>query len=238
MIWRRTASYFAFVVFLAMCLVVASSIVAKVQTQRDAVKATTCQGNLSCIGMAMHDYHQKYGHFPPAFIAGIDGKPAHSWRVLLLEFLDPETFRAYRFDELWNSPNNQKLQNDMPTCYSCPADEDARNKWHTNYFVVAGAQTVFPGANSVKINDIQSPHSETILLIESVGQGVHWMEPKDLSLDSMSLVLNDDAKPSVSSKHRNGPNVCMVDVTKLRLSNAAPETLKAMLLVGPVQKKE
>ena len=42
--------------------------------------------NLKQIGLAMHNFHDVHRHLPPAVIVGPDGKPWHSWRVLLLPF--------------------------------------------------------------------------------------------------------------------------------------------------------
>jgi hypothetical protein len=179
----------------------------------------------------MHEYHQKYGHLPPAYLVDDAGRPAHSWRVLLLEFLKPELHAAYKFDESWDGPNNRKLERHMPSYYVCPADREGKSRWRTNYFVVVGEGTAFPGAKAVRLEDIERQRAEAILLVESVGLDVHWMEPKDLSLDSMSFVLNDDSKPSVSSKHRKGPNICMVDATKRRLAGIAPDSLKELLTI-------
>jgi hypothetical protein len=178
----------------------------------------------------MQYYHKRYGHFPPAYLTDKDGKPAHSWRVLLLEFFDPQTFAAYRFDEPWNGPNNRKLEDRMPSCYACPADT-TRQRWHTNYFVVVGPNTVFPGAKTLSRNDIKRPLGETILLVEAVGQGVHWMEPRDLDFDVMSFDVNDSKKPSISSRHNRGPGVCTVDGAMLWLTEITSERLRQMLLI-------
>ena len=35
----------------------------------------------------MHNFHDVHKHFPPAVIYGPDGKPWHSWRVLILPFV-------------------------------------------------------------------------------------------------------------------------------------------------------
>src|SRR5690349_18575838 len=56
-----------------------------------------CRENLRLIGRAMHLYLDKYGYFPPAFVSDAQGRRVHSWRVLLLEFLDPALYGAYDF---------------------------------------------------------------------------------------------------------------------------------------------
>lgn len=197
----------------------------------DSARASACQGCLSCIAVAMHKYHEKYGRFPPAYLPDASGRPAHSWRVLLLEFLDYELYMEYKFDQPWNGPNNRKLEERLPSCYTCPADREGRFRHRTNYFVVVGEQTVFPGPTATSLKDVERPRNSTILVVEAVGQDIHWMEPRDLSFDSMSFIVNNESKPSVSGKHKNGPNVCMVDGTKRRLTNITQEALKEMLML-------
>ncbi|MGL4421341.1 MAG: DUF1559 domain-containing protein [Gemmataceae bacterium] len=219
---------FGLTIVTALLLLVAIVLLPSVRNVQDAAKTSTCQGHFSCIALAMRNYQAQYGHFPPAFIPGKDGKPAHSWRVLLLDTIDRQAFQAYRFDEPWDGPNNRKLSANMPSCYACPADPEAKMKHQTNYFVVVGSETVFPGANAVKLEDIHRPHDETILLVESVGRSVHWMEPKDLSWDVMSFEINHPKKPSVSSNHRREPGVYMVDGSILWLTDMSPERIQEM----------
>src|SRR5262249_40592874 len=94
--------------------------------QDDITQATNCSGHFTTIAVAMDQYHQWYGHFPPAYRTDASGKPAHSWRVLLLEFLDHELYAKYRFDEPWDGPNNRKLESRMPSYYACPADREGK----------------------------------------------------------------------------------------------------------------
>src|SRR5262249_42952585 len=78
-------------------------------------RRSQCKNNLKQIGLAMFNYHDAYGCFPPAYIADADGRPMHSWRVLLLPFLDEAArYRKYRFDEPWDGPNNSELATSVP----------------------------------------------------------------------------------------------------------------------------
>src|SRR5687767_14136115 len=54
---------------------------------RPPSKRTQCKNNLKQIALALHNYHDVYGSFPPAYIADKDGRPMHSWRVLLLPYI-------------------------------------------------------------------------------------------------------------------------------------------------------
>src|SRR5271168_5107175 len=53
-----------------------------------AYRRTECKNHLKQLALAMHNYHDQYGSFPPAYIADKNGRPMHSWRVLLLPFLE------------------------------------------------------------------------------------------------------------------------------------------------------
>ena len=73
------------------------------------------------ICFAILTYQSAYGHFPPAYIADENGTPMHSWRVLILPFLEQRAlYDQYDFDEPWNGPNNLKLANKMPYSFADP----------------------------------------------------------------------------------------------------------------------
>src|SRR6185295_15143515 len=59
-----------------------------VMEAREASHRSQCQSNLKQLGQALRNYHDVYGSFPPAFVPGPDGRPWHSWRVLILPYLD------------------------------------------------------------------------------------------------------------------------------------------------------
>lgn len=81
-----------------------------VGTAKPSVRRAGCLNNIKCITMALHEYAEDHGHFPPTFITDDTGKPMHSWRVLILPYLEESTlFAQYNFDEPWDGPNNSKL---------------------------------------------------------------------------------------------------------------------------------
>ena len=48
---------------------------------REAAARARSINNLKWIGLALHNFHSAHDRFPPAVIAGPDGRPWHSWRV-------------------------------------------------------------------------------------------------------------------------------------------------------------
>ena len=76
-----------------------------VQASREAARRAQCANNLKQIGLAFHNYHDAHKTFPPAYIPDKDGKPMHSWRVLILPYLEQQAlYKRYNFDEPWDSP--------------------------------------------------------------------------------------------------------------------------------------
>src|SRR6266704_588138 len=70
---------------------------------RPASRRTQCLNNIRNIALALHNYASLNGSLPPAYIADANGRPMHSWRVLILPYVDrSDIYAAYRFDEPWN----------------------------------------------------------------------------------------------------------------------------------------
>ena len=155
------------------------------------------RNNLQAIAMAMHSYHDKYGCFPPAVVNGPDGKPWHSWRVLILPYVrGDEIYNQYRFDEPWNGPNNSKLLTKMPQVYSDPIHGENKD-FYTHYVVPTGDDTIFSaegvkmsgkddrdfGSHGRAIQQIGDGTSDTILVVPATpDQKIPWMKPEDLEV--------------------------------------------------------
>ena len=73
------------------------------------------------IALGLYSYNVAHnGDWPPAVICDEKGKPMHSWRVLVLPYLDAQdTYDQYDFSEPWNGPNNSKLHDKMPSAFTC-----------------------------------------------------------------------------------------------------------------------
>jgi hypothetical protein len=50
----------------------------EVETAREAGRRSQCCGHLKMIAIAMLNYHDAYGCFPPAYVADKNGRPMHS----------------------------------------------------------------------------------------------------------------------------------------------------------------
>lgn len=151
-----------------------------------------CKLRLKQIGQALHQYHERYHSFPPAYVLGPDEKPWHSWRVLLLPFLSEDALhREYRFDEPWNGEHNRRLSQRVPECYRCPSDSRASM---ANFLAVVDRRTMWPAHFTVRISDVIDGTSNTVMLVEALDRDINWLEPRDLTLpQSLEQIRRDEA---------------------------------------------
>jgi hypothetical protein len=229
---------------------------------RSSAYRAECRHRLQQIGLALHNYHDDYGAFPPAFLADSGGRAMHSWRVLLLPYLDrKDVYSQYRFDEPWNSEHNLGLVDQMPRDYyghpvnlfSCPSGRHDRGPTSdTSYVAIVGDRTVWLSAAGLPIEAIHDGGDQTIMVVEVANSGIHWMEPRDLAFDAISFDIRDplkheppDGKPRLSSTHIYDPpelylgktylgvHVLFGDGTVRRLpAGVPPDVLRAMLTIN------
>jgi prepilin-type processing-associated H-X9-DG protein len=195
-----------------------------------------CSNNLKQIAIALFSYREAEGTFPPAYIADSNGKPMHSWRVLILpyfEFHSKDLYDQYDFDEPWDGPNNRRLSDKMPGVfggiYRCPTADATSHE--TNYVAVVGPDALWRRAETISLEDVGDGPSKTILLVEVGDSGINWMEPGDLSFDEARIGINPRGKKlSISSKHPGGASVLFADGHVRFLENEiSPDVLQALL---------
>lgn len=170
--------------FIAICLFLL--LLPMVCASRESSRRPQCANNLKQLSLALLAYHERYGQFPPACIRDKDGKPMHSWRVLLLPFLERrDLYEQYRWDEPWDGPNNRKLA-EAPRYCRCPSDlrYPESTKW-TRYVAVTGSRTVWGKERSCRLSEIEDGASNTLMLIEYHGEPIPWTEPRDLDFDQV-----------------------------------------------------
>lgn len=205
-----------------------------VSAAREAAYCASCQGHCKQLSVALHCYHDAYGSFPPAYVTDSTGKPMHSWRVLLLPFIEEHSlYQRYNFNEPWNGPNNRLLAAEMPRTYGCPSAHGHQAGDETNYVVVVGAGTAWPGAQSVSLDQVTDSKSETLLFVEVQGSGISWMEPRDLDITSLPQAINPRGKLGISSWHPGKANVSAVDSTIDVLNReTTPQELRSRLTIA------
>ncbi|MFM8292441.1 MAG: DUF1559 domain-containing protein [Planctomycetia bacterium] len=172
----------------------------------EAARRNVCRMNLRAIAQAMLTYEQEHGTLPPACTRDADGRPLHSWRTLLLPYLEErELYESIDLTKPWDDPANAAVGKRMPGVYRCPSNTSPDG--HTTYMVVVSPDGCFRADGSVGIKDVRQP-SKTLLVAEfPTKRAVPWMAPADADED-MFLAIGPDAVPD----HRGGvANLAMAD---------------------------
>ncbi len=198
-----------------------------VDRQKRAARQSRCIGHATRILVSLGQYQDKYGHLPPAVVFDKAGKPMHSWRVLLLEFIDSDLFKAYDFEEPWNGPNNKKFSVGMPECYSCPNDPEARKRHLTSYVGVTGERTAFPSGKRVSLEKLLESEPRAPMFAEVTGSNIHWMEPRDICLTNANYVLKGVRVSRICSLDPGGPVLCNVRGDRKRLRTVSVDRPEA-----------
>lgn len=212
-----------------------------------------CSNNLKQIALGLHNYHAANGCFPPAYVTDKNGRRMHSWRALILPYVEGEPlYGVYDFNEPWDGPNNRKLIRLRPAAYSCPGEyaQVVEDPTRTAYLAVVGTNAAWPGTQARSTRDpaLAGKLDTTIMLIETADSNIAWSQPDDLPLDDLEST-GKTPKPTVSSWHgsRNaffftegrctGANVALANTSTrwLPLDELAPELLRESLRIGGCQ---
>jgi len=102
-----------------------------VQKVREAANRAKCANNLKQIGLALHQYEDAHGRFPPGAVGPVKGIPPglkhHGLGYFLLPYLEQDAlFRQYRWDVSWFDPPNQTVVNTQLKVWQCPSAEPNR----------------------------------------------------------------------------------------------------------------
>jgi hypothetical protein len=228
--WRALCYYGAFGMFLfslGLWFVNAS------RHAREAAMASQCRGHFCGIALALHNYADAYGSFPPPFIADEQGRPMHSWRVLILPFIDQkDLYSRYRFDEPWDGPNNRQLHSESIRLFNCTTRFPDEDSPLTSYLAVVGPDTVWPESGTVRPQDVTNGLRNTLMVVEVGNSDVHWMEPRDLHVLQMAPTINPKSGQGISSPHylEKGAHAVMVDGSSCILPNSlSADEVRGML---------
>jgi hypothetical protein len=162
---------------------------------RGAAERSDCMYNLKQVQLACLVYESVNGTMPPAYIADASGKRVHSWRVLILPYFgDPALtalYAKYNLNEPWNGPNNSKLAAQIPSVYWCPSHAKTSQTAATDchYFAVVDPASGWPGAAGRPIRQFADGTSLTLMVVEASGLGIHWMDPRDLTMNQAVKLL-------------------------------------------------
>ena len=127
---NRTAfTLIELLVVIAIIAILIALLVPAVQKVREASARTQCTNNLKQIGLALHNYHDRLGAFPPGYKTDVaddnsDLGPGWGWAALLLDDLEQTSLKGHiRFDLAICDPANAQVAGAAIALYQCPSEQ-------------------------------------------------------------------------------------------------------------------
>jgi Protein of unknown function (DUF1559) len=213
------------------------------KTGNGSARSTPGFQHLHNVGLALHGYHDFYGHFPPAVLTGPDGKTTYSWRVEILPVLkyyaeernsealagvrpdDRATWwnvireLGYNPDEPWDSADNRRMLERIPESYRRPGDPESHS---ASVFLVTGPAAASSIRETISLSQMRDP-GRTLMLVEAK-RDVPWTKPEDIEYSTFKPV------PDFGGFLDDGFLVATFDGAVHPISGAVPEKdLRALI---------
>jgi prepilin-type processing-associated H-X9-DG protein len=176
------------------------------RSARPAARRAQCVNNLKQIAHALHSYEQAHKALPPAYTVDGKGRPLHSWRTLILPYLEQGPFyQTIDLSKPWDDPANSMALKAIVPVFRCPEAVGPQNT--TTYLAIVAPNGCLIPNESRRLAEITDPHDSTLMVIEAGEENaVPWMAPVDAD-ESLVMSLG----PTTKLHHTGGTNACFID---------------------------
>ncbi len=180
-----------------------------VTRSRESARSAQCKNSLKHIGMALQAYEAEYGTLPPAYTVDEHGKPLHSWRTLILPYLDQQDlYRKIDLSQPWDDPANAAVSQTTSGQfypYTCPSVN--LSKGHTTYLAVVTPESCIQPDKPRRLSEVSGGRAGIVMLVEVDDEhAVPWMAPRDANESLLTSISKDTKLP-----HHGGRRVTYVD---------------------------
>lgn len=219
---------------IALIVIAVAMLLPATRSAPEASRRNACLNNLKQIGLALQNYADVHGHYPPAYTTDDAGNRLHSWRTLILPYMEQQRlFERIDLTKPWNDPANAEAARAALVTYQCPSlPVDEEDATLTNYLAVVGDDTVLRAGESRTPEEIGDVSRQALMVIEvREDKAVHWMSPEDI--DAESLLAAWSGEKHLSHHSGDVTNALFADGRCHSLNPTLdPAALRAMITVS------
>lgn len=155
---RRAFTLVELLVVIAIIGVLIALLLPAVQQAREAARRMQCSNNLKQIGLAVHNYHDTYGSFPPGIIVNysrsatwdvLTSPSAWNWSALILPFIEQQAMhdqlgitQGVYADEAYQDATRLALMQTPIAGYRCPSDTTDELNGNLGWSMSRGANDI------------------------------------------------------------------------------------------------
>jgi len=190
---RNALTIVEVIVVVIVLLLLAALLLPATRSAPEAARLNSCRNRLKVIFLALYNYHDKHGHFPPAYTVDEEGNRLHSWRTLILPYLEQQPlYDSIDLTKSWDDPVNAEARKILLDCYTCPSTD--LEEGMTTYVALVGSDWAFRGETPRSLDEFDDGTSRTLLFVEvDPKRAVHWMSPNDHN-EADGLPFDKDSK--------------------------------------------
>jgi prepilin-type processing-associated H-X9-DG protein len=207
------------------------------QGTREIDLPPTCANNMKQLGLALHNYHDAYKHFPAIIARDKNGNPLYSWLVTILPHMEYDTiYNQVNKDEPWDSPHNAQILGQLRICeFDCPSAGKEAKDFSASYVAIIGPGTIRRSDGPVSIKDLPNGSSRSVMAVECINSDKHWAEPYILTAEEVLERMKTGKGMRICTAHHNYINVLFADGGVRGLQTDMPISLWRKLLMGEIE---
>ena len=158
---RFQAAFLQILVVVGILAILVAMLLPTVRISREAARRSQCNNNLKQIALALQNYADVNGALPPAYTTDADGRPLHSWRTLILPYLEEkQLYESIDLTKPWSDPANAAAFKSSLYAYQCPSEIKSGNR--TTYLAVLAPDSCFRETEPRKLAEVTPSIKDTI----------------------------------------------------------------------------